>query len=86
MVQTGNIIGANIYRDDDKPLYKRGNRVLISINVLSIFLFLFTKVYYVMKNKRRDKRWNSMTPAERIEYTNTTTDTASGRLDFRFAH
>ena len=61
-VQLGSIISANIYRDDDKPLYKRGNRVLVGINVLVIFLFLFTKAYYVVKNKIRDKKWNAMTP------------------------
>jgi hypothetical protein len=62
MVQCGNIIGANLYRDDDKPLYKRGNRNLIIINLLAIALFLFAKAYYVMKNKIRDRKWASMTP------------------------
>lgn len=61
MVQLGGIISANIYRNDDKPLYKRGNRVLIGINVLAVSLFLFAKVYYVMKNKMRDKKWKAMT-------------------------
>lgn len=61
MVQCGGITAANIYRNDDKPLYKRGNRVLIGINVLSIVLFLFAKVYYVTKNKIRDKKWNALT-------------------------
>ncbi|KAF2420212.1 MFS general substrate transporter [Tothia fuscella] len=85
-VQVGSIISANIYRDDDKPLYKRGNRVLVGINVMVIFLFLFNKAYYVTKNKSRDKKWNAMSKEERINYTRNTTDTASGRLDFRFAH
>jgi hypothetical protein len=61
-VQLGGIISANIYRDDDKPLYKRGNRVLLGINVLAIALFIFAKVYYVVKNKIRDRKWNAMTP------------------------
>ncbi|KAF2688130.1 MFS general substrate transporter [Lentithecium fluviatile CBS 122367] len=86
MVQCGGIIGANIYRDDDKPLYKRGNRNIIVINLLAIVLFLFAKAYYVTKNKIRDRKWNAMTPEERIIYMKTTTDTASRRLDFRFAH
>ena len=55
-------MAANIYRDNDKPLYKRGNRVLLAINVLVIFLFLFSKAYYVTKNKIRDRKWNAMTP------------------------
>ncbi|KAF1808376.1 allantoate permease [Eremomyces bilateralis CBS 781.70] len=74
-VQLGGIASANIDRDDDKPLYKRGNQVLIGINVLSIVLCLYAKVYYVIKNK-----------FERIDYTYNTTDTASRQLDFRFAH
>lgn len=61
-VQLGGIIAANIYRDADKPLYHYGNRVLMGINFLSIFLFLFAKGYYVFKNKSRDKKWNAMTP------------------------
>lgn len=61
MVQLGGITSANIYRNDDKPLYKRGNRVLIGINVLAISLFLFAKAYYVTKNKIRDKKWKAMT-------------------------
>ena len=63
----GSIVSANIYRNDDKPLYRRGNRALIIINVLSIFLFLFTKAYYVWKNKVRDKKWTAMTPEVSLE-------------------
>ncbi|RFU27524.1 hypothetical protein B7463_g8811, partial [Scytalidium lignicola] len=85
-VQLGDIVASNIYRNDDKPLYKRGNRTLIAINVLVIFLFLLAKAYYVWKNKLRDRKWNAMTPEERINYTLTTKDKNSRRLDFRFAH
>ncbi|KAL1650019.1 hypothetical protein SLS58_001396 [Diplodia intermedia] len=48
----GNVIANQIYREDDKPLYHRGNRNLIIINCISICVFLFTKCYYVLKNKR----------------------------------
>ncbi|RDI80590.1 Lysophospholipase [Venturia inaequalis] len=84
-VQLGSIISANIYRDEDKPLYHHGNRVLMGINFLSLFLFLFAKAYYVLKNRSRDGKWNAMTPEERTDYTLNTTDKASRRLDFRFA-
>ncbi|KAI8947546.1 major facilitator superfamily domain-containing protein [Xylaria longipes] len=85
-VQTGNVIGNFIYLDDDKPLYKRGNSVLFAINILSILVFLLTKVYYVWRNKQRDRVWNAMTEEERNHYIANTTTTGSKRLDFRFAH
>src|ERR1700712_46016 len=64
-VQVGGIMATNIYLDDDKPLYHRGNRVLLGINVMVVILFLFCKAYYVTKNKIRDRKWNSMTPKVR---------------------
>ncbi|KAJ4356514.1 uncharacterized protein N0V89_004548 [Didymosphaeria variabile] len=86
MVQCGGVIGSNIYREDDKPYYRRGNRNLIIINITSIAWFLFVKAYYVWKNKDRDRKWKAMSYEERINYIQTTTDTASRRLDFRFVH
>jgi hypothetical protein len=57
----GNVVANFIYRADDAPLYRRGNRDLVIVNVLVILFFLFTKAYYVLRNKYRDKKWNSMT-------------------------
>ncbi|KAB8072768.1 major facilitator superfamily domain-containing protein [Aspergillus leporis] len=85
-VQLGNIIGNNVYRADDKPKYRRGNTVLFALNILAIVLFLGTKFYYVSRNRHRERMWASMTEQERQHYLNTTTDTGSKRLDFRFAH
>ncbi|KAI0104643.1 MFS general substrate transporter [Nemania sp. FL0031] len=85
-VQAGNVIGNFIYLDDDKPLYKRGNSVLFAINALSIVLFIFTKIYYVWRNKQREKVWNAMTEEERTDYIANTRTVGSRRLDFRFAH
>ena len=40
-------------------LDKRGNRVLIAICVMNMFLYLFVYCFYKGINKRRDKIWNS---------------------------
>ena len=85
-VQTSGIIAANIYQEDDAPRYKRGNRVLLSLLVTNIFLYLGTKVYYVKRNAYRDKKWNGMTEDEKLSYLATTSDEGNKRLNFRFAH
>lgn len=85
-VQTSGIIAANIYRKDDAPRYERGNRVLLFIVVLNIFLYLGTKVYYVKRNAFRDRKWGAMSEDEKMIYLATTTDEGNKRLDFRFAH
>ncbi|KAI0814021.1 major facilitator superfamily domain-containing protein [Xylaria sp. FL0064] len=85
-VQAGNVVGNFIYLDDDKPLYKRGNSVLFAINLFGIAIFLATKVYYIWRNKSRDRIWNAMTEEERANYIATTEDVGSRRLNFRFAH
>ena len=60
-VQLGNIIGNNIYRADDKPQYRRGNSILLFFNILAIVLFIFTKGYYVLRNRQRSRVWQAMT-------------------------
>lgn len=85
-VQLGGVISANIYREDDKPRYFRGNSVLIAINLIALALFLFAKVYYVLRNKSREKKWSAMSQDEKHEYLATTKDEGNKRLDFRFAH
>lgn len=83
-VQLSTIISASVYREDDKPLYRRGNRVLIGITCLNICEYVATKLYYVYRNKKRAQLWDAMTPVERQEYLDTTKDEGNKRLDFRF--
>ncbi|KAI1080333.1 MFS general substrate transporter [Whalleya microplaca] len=85
-VQAGGIISSNIYRTDDAPLYRRGNRQLLAILVTNIVLYCLTKAYYIFRNKQRDRKWNAMTPKEKLDYLSTTTDEGNKRLDFRFEH
>ncbi|WQF84183.1 Putative major facilitator superfamily, MFS transporter superfamily [Colletotrichum destructivum] len=83
-VQIQSIISANIYRRDDRPQYRRGNRVLVGIASMNIVVYACAKFYYVWRNKQRDQIWDAMSPEERQRYLDTTTDKGSKRLDFRF--
>ncbi|KAM7200380.1 allantoate permease [Naviculisporaceae sp. PSN 640] len=85
-VQSGNIIAANIYRDDDKPYYNRGNRVIVSIAAFNILLFYGAKAFYIWRNKVREAKWQSLTEQEREDYILHSKDEGLKRLDFRFAH
>ncbi|CAG9992753.1 unnamed protein product [Clonostachys byssicola] len=85
-VQAGNIAASNIYREEDKPLYRRGNKILIGITSANILLFYFVKAFYVWRNKVRDRKWNALTKEQQEDYTLNTTDEGQQRLDFRFAH
>lgn len=85
-VQMGAIIALNIYREDDFPLYKKGNTILFLIELLLIPLLLFTKCFYIWKNNQKGKLWNKMTEEEREYYRKHSTDRGNERLDFVFEH
>jgi hypothetical protein len=53
---------------------------------MNIFLYVLVKLYYVWRNKQRDRKWNAMTEEQRLEYLATTKDQGNKRLDFRFQH
>ncbi|KAH7312541.1 major facilitator superfamily transporter [Stachybotrys elegans] len=86
MVQLARVIYSNIYREDDAPEYRRGNRVLVSIACMNIVVYLIAKGFYVWQNKRRATVWDAMTEDERQNYLQTTKDTGSSRKDVRFVH
>ena len=71
---------------DDAPRYKRGNKDLLAICVMNIALYLLVKAFYIWRNKTRDRKWASMTEAERLHYLATTKDKGNKRLEFRFQH
>lgn len=85
-VQAGVLIAQNIYRQDDKPLYKRGNRDLICITSMNIVLYIGTYFFYRYLNARRDRVWKTWTNKEQREYMKTTKDEGNKRMDFRFAY
>lgn len=85
-VQSGNIVASNIYREDDQPLYRRGNRILLGICCFNILIFYFCKAFYIWRNRIRDEKWNAMTREQQEYYALNTTDEGMKRLDFRFSH
>ncbi|KAK9354709.1 major facilitator superfamily domain-containing protein [Lipomyces doorenjongii] len=84
--QLSGIISSYIYRADDKPLYHRGNSDILGILAMNLVIYAGVKVYYVARNKRRERKWKAFTEEERRHYLLTTTDKGNKRLDFRFAH
>lgn len=68
-VQLSSIISSFIYRADDAPRYHRGNKVLLIICILNLVVFYpFTKIYYIWRNKQRDRIWNAMSPEEQLHW------------------
>ncbi|CAI7588344.1 unnamed protein product [Penicillium palitans] len=84
--QAGAIISSNIYRTDDKPYYRKGNKILLAIVAWNVVVTIFIKVYYTRRNKTREQVWNAMSPEQKHHYLSTTQDEGNKRLDFRFAH
>ena len=85
-VQLGNIVSSNIYRTDDAPYYRRGNKILIAVACMDLGLYALAKGYYVWKNWKREKIWSRWTEEEMRIYLATTKDKGNKRVDFRFAH
>jgi hypothetical protein len=85
-VQSGAVVAANIYREDDKPRYRRGNSVLLSLACVNIFIYAGVWSFYRWLNRKRDREWGALTAEQKEEYVRTTKDEGSQRLDFRFAY
>lgn len=83
-IQLSGIASSNIYRTDDKPLYKRGNGQLIAINILAMSLYAFAKGYYLFRNNQKTKKWNAMTKEGQAYYLGNHSDQGNKRLDFLF--
>ncbi|KAI1462540.1 MFS general substrate transporter [Annulohypoxylon moriforme] len=84
--QLSKLVYSNIYRADDRPEYRRGNRQLAAICATNIVIYILVKLYYIRRNKQRDEEWHTMTREEQLQYLETTTDQENKRKDFRFGH
>jgi cbb3-type cytochrome oxidase subunit 3 len=85
-VQAAGLIASNVYQPSDKPFYHKGNRALLGIVVTNLTLFIFAKVWFIFRNRRRAAIWDNWTIAQKDEYIRTTKDKGNKRLDFRFLH
>ncbi|KAF5556685.1 tartrate transporter [Fusarium mexicanum] len=81
--QASSVISSQIYRDDDKPLYRRGNKVLLALVGWNVVMTVFIKGYYIWRNKTREEIWGAMSDEEKDVYLRTTKDEGNKRLDFR---
>jgi len=84
--QFGSIVAVNIYQNDDKPYYYRGNKILVGLSSANIVLFILAKLYYVWRNQQKDKKWNALSDSQKADYLATTKDSGLKRLNVRFVH
>lgn len=84
--QTAGIISSNIYRADDKPLYHRGNTVLIAIAFGAIAACLLSVQYYKFRNIQNKKKWDALTPEEQDKYLSETHHHGNKRINFTFVY
>ncbi|KAK0556220.1 hypothetical protein OC846_001314 [Tilletia horrida] len=84
-VQAGSIIASQVYRADDKPLYHRGNSVLVAICAFNIVFYIATRFFYRAMNRSRDRKWNAMSSEEKARYL-AENPPSNRRLDFRFEY
>ncbi|KAM0815496.1 putative Major facilitator superfamily domain-containing protein [Seiridium cardinale] len=85
-VQLSGIASSNIYREDDKPVYRRGNGQLIGITLGTIVAYALAEVYYVLRNKYKRNAWNKMDSEEKARYLEQNLHLGNKRLDFFFDH
>ncbi|RAH46335.1 putative MFS transporter [Aspergillus brunneoviolaceus CBS 621.78] len=83
-IQLSGIASSNIYRDDDKPYYHRGDGQLIAINIATIAVYVLAKVYYAKRNQWKQDKWAAMTDEQKADYLENTKDEGNKRLDFFF--
>ncbi|PWY95256.1 MFS general substrate transporter [Aspergillus sclerotioniger CBS 115572] len=101
IVQVGSIISSRewflhpppllleIYRSSDSPYYYTGNKVLISLCVLSLVVFVAQRELLRYLNRQKERKWQAMSPEERVLYQSdkeAREKEGNKRLDFRFKY
>jgi hypothetical protein len=80
---------AEIYRADDSPYYYRGNKVLISICVLALIVFVSQREFLRYLNRQKERKWTAMSAEEKVLYQSdqeAREKEGNKRLDFRFKY
>lgn len=83
--QIGGIVASHVYTDSDQPLYIRGNTAMAVVAAFAIVLSFATKAYFVARNRSKQRKWDRLSPEEKIEYSLHSTDFGPRRLDTRLA-
>lgn len=84
--QAAGIVSSNFYREEDKPLYHKGNEILIVSALAALGWIFVARWWFIQRNRKKDSIWNAMSKEEQIDYTRTTTEKGNKRRDFRFSY
>lgn len=84
--QIGGIVSANVYREDDAPLYHKGNTQLFFVAITALLVCLGSRKYYQWRNQLKAKTWDLMSEFERKAYTLNSPTSGNKRLDFKFKY
>jgi len=57
-----------IYRDNDKPYYYTGNKVLVSICAASVVVILTHREVLRYINRKKKKAWENLSEVEQRDY------------------
>ncbi|ORY92516.1 major facilitator superfamily domain-containing protein [Leucosporidium creatinivorum] len=85
-VQMGNIVASQIYRADDKPLYRRGNKILVVIVFVTLISFVAQRWILMRMNAKKEEAWSKLSTEEQEDYIVNGPDIGNKRIDFRFAY
>lgn len=69
---------------DDSPRFHKGNWINFGLLAAASLLFVLQRTRYAWTNKSRTVKWNGFTDEQKKEYSKTTKDEGSNRLDFKF--
>ncbi|KAL4790100.1 hypothetical protein BDV19DRAFT_394428 [Aspergillus venezuelensis] len=54
---TGNIIGPQLFLDNEAPKYPTGQKGVLAGFALAIFFLILLYIYYEFENRRRDRKY-----------------------------